>query len=325
MEAEMRSTLGIDIAKNKFDAALLCEGKYRTHVFDNTDVGHSQLLAWLQKFAVDGTHACLEATGEYGTALAVFLADHNVAVRVVNPTQIKGFAQSELSRTKTDKTDAKIIARFCQAHQPPVWQPPPPSVRELQILVRRLDALNEIFRMEANRLQTAHPLVAGSIQEHLEQLEHQVALMRGLIKKHIENHPDLREKRDLLETIPGVGDATIMQILTFLTTQTQPFRHAKQVAAFLGLNPQQHTSGGSVKWKARLSKTGDSRLRTALYMPAIMAMRWNPVIRAFSQRLLATGKPKMVVVGACMRKLVHIIFGVLKSGTPFSLESGKQA
>ena len=260
----MQSTLGIDIAKNKFDVALLCDGKYRTHVFDNTPAGHSQLLAWLQKFALDGTHACLEATGDYGTAVATFLFGNNVAVSVINPAQIKGFAQSELSRTKTDKTDSKIIARFCQSHRPALWQPPPTSVRELQILVRRLDAVNEMLRMEANRLHTAHALVARCIQEHLEQLEHQAALMRELIKKHIQDHPDLREKRDLLETIPGIGDATIMQILTFLTTQTQPFRHAKQVAAFLGLNPQQHTSGSSVKRKARLSKTGEDRKSTRL-------------------------------------------------------------
>lgn len=139
--------------------------------------------------------------------------------------------------------------------------------------------------------------------------------MKRAIKEHIDNHPDLRHKRDLLSTIPGIGDTTITQILTFLADGR--FRRAKQVAAFLGLNPRQHTSGSSVRGKARMSKTGDSRLRVAFYMPAIVAMRFNPVIRAFSQRLLANGKPKMLVVGAAMRKLAHIAFGVLKSGRPF--------
>ena len=234
----MQSTLGIDIAKNKFDVALLCDGKYRTHVVDDTPVGHSQLLAWLQKFAPDNTHACLEATGDYGTAVATFLFDDNVAVSVINPAQIKGFAQSELSRTKTEKTDAKIIARFCQSHQPALSQPPPASVRELQILLRRLDAVNEMLRMEANRLHTAHALIARCIQEHLEQLEHQAARMRELIEKRIQDHPDLRKKRDLLETILGVGDATIMQILTFLTAQkpassmASALAHRRMLAAF---------------------------------------------------------------------------------------------
>lgn len=311
----MLMQLGIDIAKRKFDVALLNEGKYRTRVFDNTPTGFEQLRAWLVKQEALNVHACMEATGDYGTELAIFLHDHAITVSMVNPAQIKGFAQSELTRTKTDKADAKLIARFCHSHQPPGWQPPPPSVRQLQALARRLDALNEMRHMEDNRLETAHPLVAPSIQEMKVQLEQQIKTIRKAIKQHIDDHPDLKGKRDLLDSIPGIGETTITQILTFLASAS--FTHAKQVAAFLGLNPQQHDSGSSVRKKARLSKTGDSRLRVAFYLPAVVAMRFNPIIKAFSQRLLAAGKPKMLVVGAAMRKLAHIVYGVLKSGRPF--------
>lgn len=312
----MRVYLGIDIARRKFDVALLNQGKYRTHAFDNTTAGFGALMKWLAwPHDPSEVHACIEATGEYGTELAAFLHDQGIVVSVVNPAQIKGFALSELSRIKTDKADAKLIARFCKANVPPAWEPPAASVRQLQAMARRLDALTEMLRMETNRMETAHTLVVPSIQEMIAQLEHQIKAMKQAIKEHIDSHPDLRGKRDLLKSIPGIGEITITQILTFLTDSR--FHRAKQVAAFLGLNPQQHTSGSSVRGKARMSKTGDSRLRVAFYMPAIVAMRFNPVIRAFSQRLLANGKPKMLVVGAAMRKLAHIAFGVLKSGRPF--------
>jgi transposase len=307
--------LGIDIAKRKFDVALIRDGKYRTHVFENTEAGHRQLLAWLEKHDGLPVHACMEATGEYGTALATFLYDEGFTVSMINPAMIKGFAQSELARTKTDKADAKLIARFCRAHTPSAWQPAPPEIRQLQALARRLDALNEMLRMETNRLENANDVVVPSIEQVSQQLELQIKAVREKISQHIDRHHDLRSRRDLLDSIPGIGQTTITQILTFMTSEA--FASAKQVASFLGLNPRHHQSGSSVHAKARLSKTGDSRLRVAFYMPAIVAMRYNPVIKAFSQRLLAAGKPKMLVVGACMRKLAHIVFGVLKSGRPF--------
>lgn len=155
------------------------------------------------------------------------------------------------------------------------------------------------------------------------QLTQQLKTIREAITKHINRHPDLRDKRDLLDSIPGLGEATIMQILTFMAEAS--FDNAKQVAAYLGLNPKRQESGSSVHGRARLSKTGDARLRTAFYLPAIVAMRFNPAIKAFSQCLLAAGKPKMLVVGACMRKLAHIVFGVLKSGAKFDPERASSA
>jgi transposase len=120
-----------------------------------------------------------------------------------------------------------------------------------------------------------------------------------------------------LESIPGVGEATIAQILSFMGVPKR-FKNARQLAAFVGLNPKKHESGSSVRGRSRLSKTGDSALRKALYMPAISAKKYNPVIKAFCERLQKAGKPPMVIIGAAMRKLLHLIYGVLKSGKPFN-------
>lgn len=310
----MDTFLGIDIAKRKFDVALLREDKYRSKVFDNTEIGFEQLLAWLEKQDGATPQACLEATGEYGIELATFLHEHGILVSIVNPAQVKGFAKSELLRTKTDKVDARLIARFCRSNRPPGWCPLPLEIRQLQALTRRLDALKEMQRMEENRLESANFVVASSVQSTSRFLEEQIKLIKKAIREHIDQYPNLRAKRDLLQSIPGIGEATAAQFLTFLTAN---FKRAKQVAAFLGLNPELHESGNSVRGKARMSKTGDGRLRAALYMPAIVAMRYNPLIKEFSLRLLAAGKPKMLIVGAAMRKLVHIAFGVLHSGKPF--------
>ncbi|WP_434113053.1 IS110 family transposase [Methylocaldum sp. GT1TLB] len=312
------SPIGIDIAKAKFDAAALRNGKYKTKVFQNTPEGFKAFLAWLQAFPTP--HVCLEATGRYGEGLALFLVDHGLAVSVVNPAQIHAFGQAELSRTKTDKSDAKRIARFCLSQRPLLWQPPPPAVRPLQALVRRLESLLEMRQMEKNRLDGADPTVRPSIEAVLATLDAEIAATQQRIREHIDHDPDLRQRRDLLDTIPGLGDATIPVLLAALG-DVHRFENARSVAAFAGLSPKEHQSG---KWKGhtRLSKTGDALLRKALYLPAIVARRHNPLIRAFCERLKAQGKNGKLIVGAAMRKLLVLAYGVLKSGRPFDPNHG---
>ena len=310
------SILGIDIAKQKFDVALLCQNKSKHKIFNNNLSGFSQLLTWLQKQGVTQLHACLEATGSYGDALAHHLVDAGFTVSIVNPSQIKSFAGSQLIRNKTDKVDAALIANFCLKFQPPAWQPAPVHIRELQAMVRRLDALLALHTQETNRLDTAHTAVTESIQALLGILETQIKTLKKRIRDHIDQHPDLRHNRDLLDTIPGIGEATISQILAFIG-EVSRFKTAKQLAAFIGLNPKQHFSGTSVRGRAHLSKMGNSALRKAFYMPALVAMTHNPTIHTFSQRLKQQGKNGKVIVCAAMRKLIHIIYGVLKSKQPF--------
>lgn len=235
---------------------------------------------------------------------------------VVNPAKIKGFSQSELSRNKTDKADAQLIARFCRALNPKPWFPQPQHVQELQAWVRRLEALQSMYCQESNRLEVSAVQIQASIEKMMEKLLEEIREVKKKIHDHIEKNPDLREKSKLLETIPGIGEATISQILASIGN-VEDFKNAKQLAAFVGLNPKQHQSGTSIRGRTRLSKIGNSSLRKAFYMPAVCAKRYNPIIRKFCERLENSGKPTMLIIGAGMRKLVHIIYGVLKSKKPF--------
>jgi transposase len=310
--------LGIDVAKGKFDVVLMrADGKRRWRTFANRAEGFAALLGWLEKQQARPVHACLEATGTYGLALATFLYQAGQPVSVVNPACIKAFSESELNRTKTDKVDAGLIARFCRALRPALWQPPAPEVAKLQGLVRRLESLQGMAVQERNRLSVpglAEP-VRESVERTLAMLEEEIKRLRGQIDDHVEGDPGLKQQRELLTSIDGIGPTTANLLLGELSRYD--FRKAREVAAYAGLVPQERQSGSSVRGRARLSKKGNGRLRKALYWPAIVAIRHNPVLAAFARRLRAAGKPKMVVIAAVMRKLLHLAFGVLKHQRPF--------
>ena len=197
--------LGIDVAKAKFDAALLREGTFMHKTFANTAEGFEALRHWLHAQDVAQVHACLEATGSYGEALAQWLFDAGHVVSVLNPAQVKDFARSLLTRNKTDTVDAAVLARFGAALRPAPWQPPAPEVRVLRALLRRLVALEEAHQQEHNRLGVADAEVRDSIQRHLEYLEAALAQLRGRIQEHIDQHPGLKHKQALLQSIPGIG------------------------------------------------------------------------------------------------------------------------
>ena len=311
-----KSTLGIDISKQKFDVALLRENKLKHKKFSNNLKGHDALLTWLQQQNASNVHVCMEATGIYGEALAEHLYDAGLAVSIVNPARVKGFAQSEQRRTKTDKVDAGVIARFCAALEPGTWQPQLRKIRQLRDLVRRLEALNGMHQQEANRLEGADGFIAEQLQDHIDYLNTEIKKVKKLIRQHIDNHPDLKQRKALLESIPGIGEATINVILSEFGTITQ-FKNAKALAAFIGVAPKIRQSGTSLRGRGTMSKMGRSALRKAFFMPALVALRHNPVLIELKARLTRAGKPKMAIVGAAMRKLVHIIYGVLKNGVPF--------
>jgi transposase len=319
--------LGLDIAKLKFNACLIqYSGKLKHKVFPNSDAGFEQLKQWLSKQGVERVHACLEATGTYGEALALFLQQSGQRVSVVNPAATKAFAQSRLSRTKTDRVDAELIARFCQAQEPPVWTPLAPEVRELQALVRRLQSLIEMRVMEENRLSSGITVdvVRESVEELLNHLNTQIKRTEKLIHDHINRHPSLKRQRELLDSIPGIAETTAAHLLAEITDITQ-YRSARQVAAYAGLVPRERQSGTSVRGRTRLSKIGNARLRRALYFPAITALRCSPFFQAWAKGLQERGKSKMSVICAVMRKLVHLAYGVLKTGKAFDPEWAKSA
>ena len=327
--------LGIDVSKASFDAAFLPHPdatKARHQVFANTPEGYQQLFDWIQD-QVQGAqtealaespvrvHACLEATGTYGHALARALYDAGHAVSVVNPAAVHALGKSQLKRLKTDKADAILIARFCALQKPALWTPPSPEHEQLQLVVRRIEALEEMKQMEENRLEALHTNtdndpVRASLLDHIAYLQRQIEGTRGQIKEQIQAHPLLCDQAQLLSSIPGIGETTAAALLAELGDLTQ-FRSARQVAAFAGLAPCVRESGSSVRGKPRLSKIGSPRLRKCLYFPAMAALRWNPLIQALGQRLSAKGKCKMLILGAAMRKLLHLAYGVLKSGQPF--------
>jgi len=311
--------VGIDVAKAKFDVALLIpEGKYRSKAFPNDPVGHQQFVDWLDQHRVLEAHICMEATGAYGRNLARFLAQQQLLVSVVNPAQIHAFGKTELIRAKTDKADARLIARYCRMHRPAPWAPPTEEIVTLQALVQRLEDLRILQTMESNRLESAEGLARQSVEAHLKFLDQQIQIVRAQIEIHIDNHPDLKKQQELLSSIPGIGDNTAATLLAFLSPLGR-FHSVKQVVSYAGLNPSIRQSG---QWagKTPIAKAGNALLRKALYLPAVVAKRHNPVIAAFCDRLLLNGKRPMQVVVAAMRKLLHLAFGVLKSGEPFDPE-----
>ncbi len=318
--------IGIDVSKAKLHCSLLSNPdlrKSKDKAADNNPAGFSALLEWAcrhGKCEAAELHFIMEATGVYHEALAEFLAEAGCRVSVVNPFQVKRFAESHGFKTKNDKHDGLIIALFGHERQPATWTPPPPEVRHLKALLSRLTALETDIRRELNRLEKAQvgrapAQVMDSLANSLAFLNEEKDRLLKEIRTHFDNHPKLKEKRDLLLSIPGVGDKLASQLLTLFASKD--FSRAPEVAAFLGLVPVEKQSGTSVLGRPRLSKSGDSQLRKALYMPAVVATKYNPDVQALYQRLIKGGKTKMAAIGAAMRKLVHIAFGVYKNLTPY--------
>jgi len=313
----MASFLGIDLAKETFHAFLVSDRADAKKVFPNSPKGFEQLTTWLRNRHTADVHICMEATGSYWEALALYLHGLELHVSVVNPARIKAFAQSELLRTKTDAVDAALIARFCKSQSPELWVPPSPEIRVLQALMRHYDHLKKTRAQQSVYAQSLDAaVVTASIREVIATLDEQIAQVERQIRQHFDDHPDLKRRRDLLTSIPGIGETTAGSILSEIP-HLDRFQSAKAVAAFAGLSPRERRSGTSIHGRPRLCKTGNSRIRKALYMPAMVALRFNPILRTFAERLVAAGKHKRLVIGAVMRKLLVLAFGILKSGVPF--------
>jgi transposase len=309
--------LGIDVAKAKLDCALrLADGKFRSKVVENNSNGFNVLTEWLEKQGATTVHACMEATGVYWEGIAEYFAAQGMTVSVVNPAQIKAFGTSQMVRTKTDKVDARLIAGFCFERHPDPWQAPTQNEQALRAMVLRLEALQTMRTQESNRLEVARDAVKDGIAKHIAWLDEQIDVLVKTIRDHINGDKSMKAKRAMLESIPGVGERTIAILLAFYSN-FERFSNARQAVAFAGLDPRQHESGSSVKGKPRLSKIGHAFLRKALYMPAMVTLYKTAWGKLFRNRLAAAGKPPKLIIGAMMRKLVHVAYGVLKSGKSF--------
>lgn len=310
--------VGIDLAKASFDVTLLSTAASQQHsTFANTPEGFKQLQAWLHSHGVSELHACMEATNVYWEALAAFLHAQGYTVSVVNPARIKGFAQATMQRNKTDKLDSAIIAQFCLRHTPDAWQPQSDEQRHLRALMRHREDLLLSKLQQENRLRdTTNSVVRASLEAVLEAILVQLKAVEKTVAEHIASNAELKANAALLTSIVGIGAITASKLLSEFADLAK-YETAKAAAADAGLTPAQVESGTSVRRRPKMSKMGKAGIRAALYLPAITAMRRCPSMKAFADRLAARGKAKLVVIGAVMRKLVHIAYGVLKHRTPY--------
>ncbi len=323
--------LGIDIAKASFDVALQrADGTVvgRGH-FSNDKAGFAAVRKWLKGLKAtpqhNCVHACMEATGRYGLALAGYLYAAGCIVSIVNPQRICAYGASKLRRNKTDPLDAQLIADFCATQQPQPWTPPSPAQRQLQELVRFRASLLEDRQRAANRLAAGvlTPTVIKQIKRQLALFDEQLATIESEIAACANQDADLKHKIELIDSITGFALTTATIFAAELPPIDQ-FDDANQVAAYIGVVPSLKVSGTSVRKRGRMSKLGNEHLRCALYFPALTAWRCDPTIRTFAQRLEKAGKPSSTVRGAIMHKLARYIYAVLKNDTPYDKNHAAQ-
>jgi transposase len=319
--------LGIDVSQLKLEIVLLKDEMVARQAVDNTLPGFEALHGWIEGMGIapERVHVCLEATGHYGDAVALFLQAQGYRVSVVNPAAVKAYAQLVNARRKNDQIDAYLIAGYCQTHQPDLWQPLDPAILDLRTKVRHLAALEKTRQQLRNRLKARlpSPEVQASLQTLITQLDREIARFKRLVQTYLSQQPPLQALHQRLTSIPGIGDLTAARLIAEIGDIAR-FDSPQQLVAFVGLDPTQHQSGTSVHHPAHISKKGNTLLRAALYFPAISAKNHNPIIRRFCARLDQRGKTKQEQVVAAMRKLLHLVFGIWNSGEPFDPNFGGQ-
>lgn len=314
--------MGIDISKLTFDAAYLSNKRYINRKFNNDSKGFEQFLNWINK--LDDVYVCLEATGIYSFDIAQFLSKNNIKIMVINPIIIHAFFKVELSRNKTDKADAQLIARYCEyviqaGHfDAKEYRPKSPDYEAIQRLVTRCDQLEKSKTQENNRLEAStNKEVSRSIKRLQKVINNEIISTKKTIANIVKNNEILSRQIELITRIKGMGERTAWSILAYIG-DISFFTNAKQIASYAGLTPKIIQSGTSIN-KSSLSKLGHKRLRKSLYMPALVAIRYNPSLKAVYERLVANGKPKKVAIVAVMRKRLILSYGVLKSEKPFDV------
>jgi len=313
--------IGVDVGQEKVWAT---SSKQKPRPFDHTETGVKELYNWARKGNPDTIlHFCMEATGVYSQSLAVRLLKYPATqVSIINPAQIAAFAKAQLRRTKTDKIDAQVILAFAHSQSPKPWTPEPLAWQQLYALVAQADALRANQRQWANREHTQGytpnlpKTVCTITTATLRFLDEQLTIVEKAIAELCENDPLLKSHRDLLCTIPGVGKLSAVRFLAYGKSNLTDYS-ARALVAHAGLAPRHRQSGTSVQGKSYIAKQGNKHLRHALYMPTLVAITHNPIIRHHYQRLLNNDKPKMVALVACMKKLLLISRAILITKKPF--------
>ena len=314
---------GIEVSAERLLTVLEREGAARVErEFPNTPEGHAALV---QGMVVPGRtlRVVMEATGLYSLDLALRLdAEAAVELMVANPRAMRHFAHALMKRSKNDPIDAGVLLEFARRMPFQRWARPSPAALTLHALARRLESLTEMHAAEKNRLHAAQlspalpAAVVRDLQRSLRGLERAANRLTRQAVEVIREDADLHLRHQLLLSACGIGPTSAVQILAQLAV-LPPRLDVRQWVAQAGLDPRQYSSGTSVHKKTRISKTGNRHLRRALYMPALVALRHQPNLRAFYEHLRARGKAKMVALVAVMRKLLHAIFGMFKHQTAF--------
>ena len=312
---------GIDISKLTFDVTVVFEKRPRHKKFKNTQSGFKEFLGLIKTYE-SKAYFCMEATGVYGINLAEFLVKNNLKTIVTNPYKIKSYSRMHMNRNKTDKADSFVIACYCKSLyleekiEDNLYKPKGKHYQRLQSLVTRLEQVKTHKNHEVSHLEsTLDKVTIKFINKTINQLNKQIKSIEKAIENCVSKDDNLSKEVKLLVSIDGISYITAWAILAYLG-DISLFKSSGQVTSYVGLNPCIEDSGTTVK-KKKLSKMGNKRLRKALYMPAIVAKKYNPVLLEFYERLLAKGKPKKVALCAVMRKLLVLSYGVIKSGIEF--------
>lgn len=316
--------LGIDVGKVDLYCHILGRDQAIASRFDNTEEGINKLLTWLKKLSNPTLiSACLEQTGHYGIDISKAL--HKLQIQslfLVNPRQIKAFGQQKLRRNKSDTADAKLIARFLQSEHSELrpWHPKPIENDRITELSRYTETIvQEVAKLKTKCEAAREPAVLRSLGRRIKIGEKEVADLRKKITKIIDSKTSLQIDHALLASIPGLGEISC-QIMLAELPEISHFKSARELAAWAGVTPCHFASGTSGRSTTPITKVGSANLRRALFMPAMNARIFNPLLKTFGDRLKENGKkPKQIIV-AIMRKLLHQIYGILKSREPYNPE-----
>ncbi|GAA4429450.1 IS110 family transposase [Pontibacter saemangeumensis] len=311
--------MGIDVAKDSFVVATKLDGSVTTSLHSNDKKGISSFLKSLS----NQTWCIMEATGVYSLHLAVALYEKGIRVSVVNPLQIKRFAQAKLRSTKTDRVDAALIAEYGERMQPKLYEPPAPFMRKLQQQRMPLKLLVKSKRSFSNQLhalsqlEEADKAAVKACKAVLASIEKQIEVLERQMQQHAEEH--CRDLFALLQTIPGISTKSAIELIV-VSAGFKNFTSARQFSAFIGICPCINESGTSIRGYRGISRIGDKNIRATLYMCSMTAKVYNKACRELYERMVAAGKAKKVALVAVMNKLIKQVFGMVRSGEVYSAQ-----
>ena len=312
----MSKVIGIDVSKETFDVAFEQEGQWQHKVYANSAKGFKEFT----KQVSAESHCVMEASGPYYLPLASYLFNYGCKVSVVNPLIIKRYAQMQLSRAKTDKKDAQIIARYAHLEQPAAWVPDEEHIHHMRQLFTAIQGFDKQIQISQRQLESflatgdTLPILRTTLKASIKALKTRKERLENELQKVAKQQYSQTIKR--LQTIPGIGPKTAV-LLTVITNNFDKFEHSRQLIAYVGLSPRIYQSGTSVKGKGHICKMGSSQVRKQLYMCSWTAKFYNPACQKMYERLKGKGKSERVIKVAIANKLLKQAFALIKNKEDF--------